>query len=75
MLLRPYHRRRRHLTGLLVSALLAGTFAAVPAAAAPGPRDELPPQEPGVTLRVFDLQTPSTNCARSRPGRHPTSTS
>ncbi|MFE1611559.1 family 16 glycoside hydrolase [Streptomyces albidoflavus] len=71
MLLRPYHRRRRHLTGLLVSALLAGTFAAVPAAAAPGPRDELPPQEPGVTLRVFDLQTPLDELCEIKAGQTP----
>ncbi|MFI2670780.1 family 16 glycoside hydrolase [Streptomyces albidoflavus] len=71
MLLRPYHRRRRHLTGLLVSALLAGTFAAVPAAAAPGPHDELPPQEPGVTLRVFDLQTPLDELCEIKAGQTP----
>ncbi|RZD55839.1 hypothetical protein C0Q58_29325 [Streptomyces albidoflavus] len=71
MLLRPYRRRRRHLTGLLVSTFLVGTFSAVPAAAAPGPRDELPPQEPGVTLRVFDLQTPIDELCEIKAGQTP----
>ncbi|WP_230536809.1 DUF1080 domain-containing protein [Streptomyces albidoflavus] len=71
MLLRPYHRCRRHLTGLLVSTFLVGTFSAVPAAAAPGPRDELPPQEPGVTLRVFDLQTPLDELCEIKAGQTP----
>ncbi|GAA2532795.1 hypothetical protein GCM10010295_13940 [Streptomyces intermedius] len=71
MLLRPYHRRRRHLTGLLASAFLVGTFSAVPAAAAPGPRDDLPPQEPGVTLRVFDLQTPLDELCEIKAGQTP----
>lgn len=72
---RPFHRSRRHLTGLLVSAFLVGALSAVPAAAAPSPLDELPPQEPGVTLRVFDVQAPSASCATSRPDRPRTSTS
>ncbi|MEW2150382.1 family 16 glycoside hydrolase [Streptomyces albidoflavus] len=71
MLLRPYRRCRRHLTGLLVSTFLVGTFSAVPAAAAPGPRDELPPQEPGVTLRVFDLQTPIDELCEIKAGQTP----
>ncbi|WP_434795567.1 family 16 glycoside hydrolase [Streptomyces albidoflavus] len=71
MLLRPYRRCRRHLTGLLVSTFLVGTFCAVPAAAAPGPRDVLPPQEPGVTLRVFDLQTPIDELCEIKAGQTP----
>ncbi|MGV9659487.1 family 16 glycoside hydrolase [Streptomyces koyangensis] len=71
MLLRPYHRRRRHLTGLLASAFLVGTFSVVPAAAVPGPRDDLPPQEPGVTLRVFDLQTPLDELCEIKAGQTP----
>ncbi|MCI4043684.1 family 16 glycoside hydrolase [Streptomyces sp. TRM75563] len=68
---RPLHRRRRHLTGLLVSALLVGAFSAVPATAAPAPRDELPPQEPGVTLRVFDVQVPLGELCDIKAGQTP----
>lgn len=68
---RPFHRCRRHLTGLLVSAFLVGAFSAVPAAAALAPRDELPPQEPGVTLRVFDVQVPLSELCDIKAGQTP----
>ncbi|MYX04106.1 MULTISPECIES: family 16 glycoside hydrolase [unclassified Streptomyces] len=70
---RPLHRCRRHLTGLLVSAFLVGAFAASPATAAPAPRpqDELPPQEPGVTLRVFDVQVPLDKLCDIKTGQTP----
>ncbi|MEU2145826.1 PA14 domain-containing protein, partial [Streptomyces globisporus] len=70
---RPLHRCRRHLTGLLVSAFLVGAFAASPATAAPAPRpqDELPPQEPGVTLRVFDVQVPLEKLCDIKAGQTP----
>lgn len=68
---RPLHRCRRHLTGLLVSAFLVGAFSAAPAAAAPAPRDELPPQEPGVTLRVFDVQVPLGELCDIKAGQTP----
>ncbi|MFD4985327.1 family 16 glycoside hydrolase [Streptomyces sp. NPDC058372] len=71
MLLRPFHRYRRHLTGLVVSTFLVGAFAAAPATAAPGPRDELPPQEPGVTLRVFDVQVPLDELCSIKAGQTP----
>jgi hypothetical protein len=32
---------------------------------------EVPPQEPGVTLRVFDLQTPQTRLCTLKPGQTP----
>ncbi len=70
---RPLHPCRRHLTGLLVSAFLVGAFAASPATAAPAPRpqDELPPQEPGVTLRVFDVQVPLDKLCDIKAGQTP----
>ena len=51
----------------LCAALMS--FVTVPAHAA------IPPQEPGVTLRTFDMQVALTGSAPSNPGRRPTSTS
>ncbi|MFF1309858.1 hypothetical protein ACFVZL_03305, partial [Streptomyces sp. NPDC058320] len=58
---RPRRRGARRATGLLLTALLgAGLVAPAPASADDHPRPfaDLPPQEPGVTLRVFDIQSP-----------------
>ncbi len=52
---RLFPRARRHLVLLLASAVSAGGFLAAPVSAAD--RADVPPQEPGVTLRVFDVQT------------------
>ncbi|KOV74816.1 membrane protein [Streptomyces sp. AS58] len=60
---------RRHLVPLLTSAVLAAGALAVPAAAA-APED-IPPQEPGVTLRVFDVQTPLSELCTLKPGQTP----
>ncbi len=80
---RPFHRLRRraplgrrplrrHLTGLLAASFLVGAFTAVPATAAPpSPADELPPQEPGVTLRVFDVQVPLDELCDIKAGQTP----
>jgi glucose/arabinose dehydrogenase len=51
---------------LLVAALLIGTFAAAPAQAA-----DLPPQEPGVTLRTYDIGAPLSRICDLKPGQTP----
>ncbi|MBM7440209.1 family 16 glycoside hydrolase [Streptomyces sp. HB132] len=62
-------RARRRLTALLVGGFLAGgVWAGPPAAAAP---DDIPPQEPGVTLRVFDTQVPLSSLCTLKPGQTP----
>ncbi|UUN26977.1 family 16 glycoside hydrolase [Streptomyces sp. FIT100] len=73
---RPYRRLRRRLVGLVVTSLLAGGFlSSPPAAAQPGQSArsavELPPQEPGVTLRVFDIQFPASEICDLKPGQTP----
>jgi glucose/arabinose dehydrogenase len=50
----------------LVAALLIGTFAAAPARAA-----DLPPQEPGVTLRTYDIGLPLNRVCDLKPGQTP----
>jgi hypothetical protein len=66
---RLFHRARRHLTALLVGGFLAGgVWAAPPVVAAP---DDIPPQEPGVTLRVFDTQVPLSRLCTLKPGQTP----
>ncbi|SNY47274.1 family 16 glycoside hydrolase [Paractinoplanes atraurantiacus] len=51
---------------LLVGALLVGTFAAAPAYAAADP-----PQEPGVTLRTYDIGTAMSRVCELNPGQTP----
>ncbi|MFT9667040.1 family 16 glycoside hydrolase [Streptomyces rhizosphaericola] len=80
---RPFHRLRRrtplgrrplrrHLTGLLAASFLVGALTAAPATAAPpSPAAELPPQEPGVTLRVFDVQVPLNELCDIKAGQTP----
>jgi PA14 domain len=51
------------LTG--IAALLAGALPATPAQAA------VPPQQPGITLRTFDLQTPRDAICTLKPGQTP----
>jgi glucose/arabinose dehydrogenase len=51
---------------LLVAALLAGTLTASPAHAA-----DLPPQEPGVTLRTYDIGLPMSRVCELKPGQTP----
>ncbi|MEV6960300.1 family 16 glycoside hydrolase [Streptomyces sp. NPDC051207] len=66
---RLFRRARRGLTISLVAGFLAGGgWAAPPSAAAP---DDVPPQEPGVTLRVFDTQVPLSRLCRLKPGQTP----
>jgi hypothetical protein len=62
---------RRRLIGLLGACVLTGGLAS-PAVAAPGPAArEVPPQEPGVTLRVFDVQVPLEGICTLKPGQTP----
>ncbi|MEH0939110.1 family 16 glycoside hydrolase [Micromonospora psammae] len=58
------HRRRRGAYAL-TALLFAGTLWATPAAADP------PQQEPGVTLRVFDVQTNLSEICTLKPGQTP----
>ncbi|MFI8215608.1 family 16 glycoside hydrolase [Streptomyces sp. NPDC085932] len=78
---RPFPRARRHLLAVLASTVLAGGVLAAPAVAAdpaPTPANpsptavaDIPPQEPGVTLRVFDVQTPLNKLCTLKPGQTP----
>lgn len=66
---RLFPRARRHLIPLLAGAfLVGGPCSAPPASAAPA---DIPPQEPGVTLRVFDVQTPLSKLCTLKPGQTP----
>lgn len=66
---RLFRRVRRHLVALLAGGFLAtGVWAAAPTVAAP---DDIPPQEPGVTLRVFDTQVPLSKLCTLKPGQTP----
>ncbi|MEV6110087.1 family 16 glycoside hydrolase [Streptomyces sp. NPDC051940] len=68
-------RLRRALTALLICCTAGlGLTALPPAASAAGPQPavaELPPQEPGVTLRVFDVQIPLSQLCTLKPGQTP----
>lgn len=66
---RLFSRARRHLILLLASAVSAGGVLAAPASSA-APAD-IPPQEPGVTMRVFDVQTPLNELCTLKPGQTP----
>lgn len=72
----PRLRRRgpRKAAGLMLTALLVGGLT-TPAAAEdtedPRPFADLPPQEPGVTLRVFDVQTPLSELCALKPAQTP----
>lgn len=64
--------RPRRATGIILGLLLAGGLAA-PAAGADEkkPFADLPPQEPGVTLRVFDIQSPLSKLCDLKPAQTP----
>lgn len=52
---------------LLAAALLVGTFTT----AAPARAADLPPQEPGVTLRTYDIGLPMSRVCDLKPGQTP----
>jgi hypothetical protein len=56
----------KRLTAALVGPLVATVALATPARAA-----DLPPQEPGVTLRTFDTRVPLTEICTLKPGQTP----
>ncbi|OLF06812.1 hypothetical protein BLA60_30135 [Actinophytocola xinjiangensis] len=68
MHLRSRHRRRRGLVALLCVSL-AGSISALTAPSASA--QDLPPQEPGVTLRTYDVQIPLDNVCTLKPGQTP----
>ncbi|HEX5596940.1 MAG TPA: family 16 glycoside hydrolase [Micromonosporaceae bacterium] len=63
-------RRRGRIGGLLAAALIAGT-SWPSAAVAQSAQADIPPQQPGVTLRVFDLQAPLDKICTLKPGQTP----
>ncbi|MZE79702.1 family 16 glycoside hydrolase [Streptomyces xinghaiensis] len=68
---RLFSRARRRLTTLLVGSFLAGGVWAAPPSATAAAADDIPPQEPGVTLRVFDTQSPLSRLCTLKPGQTP----
>ncbi|MCC5036601.1 DUF1080 domain-containing protein [Streptomyces sp. WAC 00631] len=68
---RLFSRARRRLTTLLVGSFLAGGVWAAPPSVAAAAADDIPPQEPGVTLRVFDTQSPLSRLCTLKPGQTP----
>ncbi len=67
----PRHRRR--LAGVLAATFVGGMLVAAPVTAQELPRaaDDLPPQEPGVTMRVFDIQAPMSELCTIKEGQTP----
>ncbi|KAK1185410.1 DUF1080 domain-containing protein [Streptomyces sp. NBS 14/10] len=68
---RSHRRRPRRFAGLLLAALLTGGLATPAAEADEKPFGDLPPQEPGVTLRVFDIQSPLSKLCDLKPAQTP----
>ncbi|HEX5541333.1 MAG TPA: PA14 domain-containing protein, partial [Micromonospora sp.] len=68
---RPSRLRRGRIGGLLAAALIAGTAWPSAATAQVSAQADIPPQEPGVTLRVFDLQVPIDKICTLKPGQTP----
>ncbi|MFF9340256.1 ricin-type beta-trefoil lectin domain protein [Streptomyces sp. NPDC014773] len=72
---RPYphsaRRLRGRLAGTLLASLLTLGLAAVPAPAGAAESADLPPQEAGVTLRVFDVQAPLSGICTLKAGQTP----
>ncbi|WP_435843907.1 ricin-type beta-trefoil lectin domain protein [Streptomyces fructofermentans] len=66
-------RLGRRLAATIVTSLLALELSAPTGSAAPTERsvNALPPQEPGVTLRVFDMQVPLEKLCELKPGQTP----
>ncbi|MEV4046217.1 lectin [Streptomyces sp. NPDC049744] len=69
---RLYPRRLgRRLAGTIIASLLAVGLSSPPAPAADAADADLPPQEPGVTLRVFDVQAPLSGICTLKAGQTP----
>ncbi|XVV33849.1 ricin-type beta-trefoil lectin domain protein [Streptomyces sp. CA-100214] len=69
---RPHpHRLGRRLAGALVASLLAVGLSSSPAPAQDAAAADPPPQEPGVTMRVFDVQTPLSGICTLKAGQTP----
>ncbi len=64
------HRRRLAL-GMAGTALLALTAASIVGPVTAAPQDELPPQEPGVTLRSYDMGVPLSELCTLKPAQTP----
>jgi hypothetical protein len=62
-----WRRRRRGLAGLISVGVLGSLVALTPQAQAA----DLPPQEPGVTLRTYDVQVPLSEICTLKPGQTP----
>ncbi|MFC8952727.1 lectin [Streptomyces sp. NPDC057101] len=67
----PRRRLRRRLIGTFIASLAIVGLSAPPAPAAPTAPAELPPQQPGVTLRVFDVQVPLDDICTLKAGQTP----
>ncbi|MFB7084901.1 ricin-type beta-trefoil lectin domain protein [Streptomyces sp. NPDC056296] len=69
---RLYPRRLgRRLAGTLIASLLVVGLSASPSGADDSAAADLPPQEPGVTLRVFDVQAPLNEICTLKAGQTP----
>ncbi|MGZ3119730.1 ricin-type beta-trefoil lectin domain protein [Streptomyces sp. H62] len=69
---RLYPRRLgRRLAGAIIASLLAVGLSSSPSTADDPAAAALPPQEPGVTLRVFDVQTPLNEICTLKAGQTP----
>ncbi|MER7575890.1 ricin-type beta-trefoil lectin domain protein [Streptomyces sp. NPDC126514] len=68
---RLFLRRRRSWVGALISSLLIGGLATLPAESAERAPADLPPQDPGVTLRVFDVQVALNELCTLKAGQTP----
>ncbi len=67
MEIRQRRRPGRHVSKMVMAALFAVTAVAV----VPAWAQAVPPQEPGVTLRVFDVQVPLSQICTIKPGQTP----
>ncbi|MFD0662772.1 hypothetical protein [Thermocatellispora tengchongensis] len=68
---RSHRLPRKRLIALLAASALAGGLFMTPAEAEDLAAVDLPPQEPGVTLRVYDVQVPLEKICTLKPGQTP----
>ncbi|MTE17683.1 DUF1080 domain-containing protein [Streptomyces sp. TRM43335] len=67
----PHRRFRRHAAGLALAAVVVGSWTPAAAQSAARSAADIPPQEPGVTLRVFDVQAPLREICELKGGQTP----